>query len=298
MNIYDNNKQLLNVMGGDSYNLATDFEVRKAILDLLGGDSSNCNSIYEVDKQILNIYLEGGGGTSGGGEKAKVLTLDIDDSCIVDGTWGAESIDTSLMTDMSQMFDGCSSLQSLDVSGWDTSKVTDISSMFDGCSSLQSLDVSGWDTSNVTNMRTMFYLCSSLTQLDVSNWDTSNVTNISYMFDSCSSLQSLDVSGWDVSNVTNIDDIFYNCNKLTTLIGGRTIDEVISNNISALNGLKIYINLRYTILDRASLRALINGLANLSSTSSQPLYLGSTLIANLTEEDIAIATAKNWTISV
>ena len=65
MNIYDNNKQLLNVMGGDSYNLATDFEVRKAILDLLGGDSSNCNSIYEVDKQILNIYLEGGGGTGG-----------------------------------------------------------------------------------------------------------------------------------------------------------------------------------------------------------------------------------------
>ena len=65
MNIYDNNKQLLNVMGGDSYNLATDYEVRKAILDLLGGDSSNCNSIYEVDKQILNIYLEGGGGTGG-----------------------------------------------------------------------------------------------------------------------------------------------------------------------------------------------------------------------------------------
>ena len=298
MNIYENNKQLLTVMGGDSYNLATDYEVRKAILDTLGGDSSICSNIYEVDKQILKIYLEGGGGTSGGGEKAKVLTLYIDDSCIVDGTWGAESIDTSLMTDMSQMFNGCSSLQSLDVSGWDTSKVTDISSMFKGCSSLQSLDVSGWDTSNVTTMNTMFYHCSSLTQLDVSNWDTSNVTNISYMFIGCSSLQSLDVSGWDVSNVTNIDDIFYNCNKLTTLIGGRTIDEVISNNISALNGLKIYINLRYTILDRASLRALINGLANLSSTSSQPLYLGSTLIANLTEEDIAIATAKNWTISV
>ena len=327
MNIYDNNKQLLNVMGGDSYNLATDFEVRKAILDLLGGDSSNCNSIYEVDKQILNIYLEGGGGTSGGGEKAKVLTLDIDDSCIVDGTWGAESIDTSLMTDMRNMFNGCSSLQSLDVSGWDTSNVTtmntmfyhcssltqldvsnwdtsnvtNISYMFNGCSSLQSLDVSGWDTSNVTTMNTMFYHCSSLTQLDVSNWDTSNVTKMNSMFNGCSSLQSLDVSGWDVSNVTNvtnIDDIFYNCNKLTTLIGGRTIDEVISNNISALNGLKIYINLRYTILDRASLRALINGLANLSSTSSQPLYLGSTLIANLTEEDIAIATAKNWTISV
>ena len=349
MNIYENNKQLLTAMGGDSANLATDYEVRKAILELLGGDTSTCNSIYEVDKQILNIYLEGGVGT-GGGEKAKVLKLDIDDTCIVDGTWGAEGIDTSLMTSFLQMFDGCKTLTQVDVSGWNTSNVTDMGYMFQncsvlqtldlsnwvtskvtkmnvmfyGCSSLQTLDVSGWNTSNVTNMSNMFYSCSSLQTLDVTNfdtsnvttmgsmfyrcsslqtldvsgWNTSNVTNMSNMFSGCSSLQTLDVSGWDTSNVTDtIDSIFYNCNNLNTLIGDRTIDEVISNNISALNGLKNTISFRNTILDRASLRAIINGLADLSSTSSQYLLLGSTLIAKLTEEDIAIATSKNWTIS-
>jgi surface protein len=270
MNIYDNNKQLLSAMGGNADNYSTDFEVRKAILDALGGDSSKCYSIYEVDKQILNIYLEGGGGT-GGSEKVKVFSLKVNNSCIVDGTWNCDMIDTSNVTSMDSMFKNCSSLQTLDVSGLDTSNVKDMSSVFDGCSSLQTLDVSGFDTSNVKYM--------------------------SSMFNDCSSLQTLDVSGFDTSNVTSIGTMFNDCDKLTTLIGGRTIDDVLSNNISALNGLKKNISFSYTQLDRASLRAVINGLADLTGSTSGTFDLDTTLMTKLTEEDIAIATAKNWTIS-
>ncbi|MDY3026021.1 MAG: BspA family leucine-rich repeat surface protein, partial [Candidatus Faecivicinus sp.] len=54
-----------------------------------------------------------------------------------------------------------------------------------GCSSLTSLDVSGFDTSNVTIMSWMFAGCSSLTSLDVSSFDTSKVTNMWWMFDGC-----------------------------------------------------------------------------------------------------------------
>jgi hypothetical protein len=105
------------------------------------------------------------------------------------------------------------------------------------------------------------------------------------------------VSNWDTSNATIVGAMFRGCSSLQTLIGGRTIEEVISNNISALNGLKINIILSSTILDRASLRALINGLADLTGSTSQKLTLGSTLKAKLTAEDIAIATSKNWTIA-
>ena len=105
-------------------------------------------------------------------------------------------------------FSGCTSLTSLDVSGWDTSNVTNMSHMFYLCTSLTSLDVSGWDTSNVTNMYNMFNYCEKLTSLDVSGWDTSNVTNMSHMFYLCTSLTSLDVSGWDTSNVTNMKNLF------------------------------------------------------------------------------------------
>ena len=325
MNIYENNKQLLTVMGGDSYNLATDFEVRKAILDLLGGDSSICSNIYEVDKQILKIFQEGCGGTSGGGEKAKVLTLEIDDSCIVDGTWGAESIDTSLMTKFNQMFMNCKTLTKLDVSGWNTSNVTDMYSMFYGCSSLQTLDVSGWDTSKLKYMSSVFFSCKSLTQLDVSNWDTSNVTTMRTMFYHCNALTQLDVSGWNTSNVTNMSSVFGNCNALTQLdltnwdaskvtsintfcdlgtfnsnslnvVGGLTYDEVVLNNICILNGLSVSANKIFGHeADSASYRALINGLADLTGSTTQNLSFYS--LSRLTDEDIAIATAKNWTIS-
>ena len=60
MTIYENNKQLLTTICGNSDSYSTDFEVRKAILDALGGDSSICSNIYEVDKQILKIFQEGG----------------------------------------------------------------------------------------------------------------------------------------------------------------------------------------------------------------------------------------------
>ena len=294
MTIYENNKQLLNTIGGNADNYSTDFEVRKAILDALGGDSSMCSNIYEVDLQILKIFQESGGA---GGEKVKVKTLTVKNDCIVDGYWPAENIDTINVMDMYGVFEKCSSLQSLDVSGWNTSNVMNMTYMFRRCCSLQLLDVSNFDTNNVTDMNSMFRECSSLQSLDVSNFDTNNVTNMGYMFYYCSSLQSLDVSGWNTSKVMNMSSMFNSCKKLTTLIGGRTIDEVLSDNISALNGLKINISLNDTILDRASLRALINGLADLTGSTSQTLTLGVTLKAKLTEEDIAIATSKNWTIS-
>ena len=303
------------------------FEVRKATLDLLGGNSSNCSNIYEVDLEILKIYEEGGGGSTGSGGKAKVKKIVINNNCIVDGKWNANAIDTSLLTTMHQMFWSCSSLIELDLSGWNTSNVTSISNMFLGCSSLQSVDgLSDWDTSNVTNMSSLFESCSSLIELDLSGWNTSNVTNISYMFRRCKILQNLNLSGWNTSNVTNMSNIFYNANinnlditgwtdvsnvtsivsfcssstNIPSFIGGRTIDDVINNNITILNGLKIassnYLLGRYA--DRASVRALINGLADLTGQSTVTLNLTSTeVIDRLTDEDIAIATAKNWTIA-
>jgi surface protein len=114
---------------------------------------------------------------------------------------GLNNLDTSKVEDMSMMFDGCSSMQSLDVSGFDTSKVTDMCCMFNDCSSLQSLDVSGFDTSKVEDMSYMFGHCSSMQSLDVSGFNTSKVTNMNGMFWGCSSLQSLDVSGFNTSKV-------------------------------------------------------------------------------------------------
>ena len=117
----------------------------------------------------------------------------------------------------SNMFSGCSSLTSLDLSKFDTSSATSMSNMFSGCSSLGSLDLSSLDTSKVTDMRYMLYGCSSLTSLDLSKFDTSNVANMSGMFCNCSSLESIDLSSLNTSKVTSMYTMFYGCASLTSL---------------------------------------------------------------------------------
>ena len=88
---------------------------------------------------------------------------------------------------MCRMFDGCSSLSSLDLSSFDTSNVTRMDYMFLGCSSLSSLDLSNFDNSSVTTMNNMFNGCSSLSNLDLSNFDMGHVTDMRYMFLNCAS---------------------------------------------------------------------------------------------------------------
>ena len=167
---------------------------------------------------------------------------------------GISNLNTDSVTNMGSMFNGCSSLTSIDVSNFNTNNVTNMSSMFSGCSSLTSIDVSNFNTNNVTDMRLMFDGCSSLTTLDVSNFDTSNVIDMSFMFRcsefdnnfqetisslqqivglenfdtsnvvdmgsmfwGCISLNSLDVSHFNTSSTTKLDRMFWDCSSLTSI---------------------------------------------------------------------------------
>ena len=140
---------------------------------------------------------------------------------------GIKYFNTSNVTSMANMFNGCTNLANLDVSGFNTKNVTNMQYMFRGCSSLTNLDVSGFDTGNVTSMALMFSGCTNLTSLDVSGFDTGKVTDMSDMFSSCSSLTSLDVSGFDTGNVTSMYSMFSSCSSLTSLdVSGFDTGEV------------------------------------------------------------------------
>lgn len=58
------------------------------------------------------------------------------------------------------MFDGCSSLTSLDLSGFNTARATDMSSMFENCTSLQTIYAKDWDSDAYSY--NMFNGCTSL----------------------------------------------------------------------------------------------------------------------------------------
>jgi surface protein len=156
----------------------------------------------------------------------------------------AGNTDTSLVTNMDEMFRDCYDLVSLDMDGLDSSSVTgmqnmfrncqvldgpnidfskldtsssvDMNWMFSGCRRVVNMDLSSFDTSSVTGMRAMFDFCDiNLTGLNVSNFDTSSVVDMSNMFADCQNLISIDLSSFNTPSVTTMNNMFSNCRDLT-----------------------------------------------------------------------------------
>lgn len=127
------------------------------------------------------------------------------------------NIDTSKVTNMSEMFNNNMNLQSLDLSNFDTSKVEDMSFMFWACKAIEKLDLSSFDTSNVENMQGILGGCENLEKLDVSSFNTSNVKYMQDMFWECINLKELDLSSFDTSKVENMTDMFDQCRNLKSV---------------------------------------------------------------------------------
>ena len=221
------------------------------------------------------------------------------------------NLDTSSVTNMSGMFKECTNLTSLDVSNFDTSNVTSMASMFSYCPNLTSLDASNFDTSNVTSMTSMFSNCYNLTSLDVSNFDTSKVINMTSMFLGNWNLTSLDVSNFDTSKVINMSYMFYSDSELTDLYMNFDVRSIkddifnyddiffgchkLTNVIGKFEGTEYNLDLHYSPLTAASAMVFINGLATV--TEKRTLALSATTYDSLTNEQIAIATSKGWTVT-
>ena len=187
------------------------------------------------------------------------------------------------------MFSGCTSLQT--VPQFDTSKVTNMSEMFSYCSSLTT--VPQFDTSSATNMSSMFNNCESLTT--VPQFDTSSVTNMSSMFSYCSSLTT--VPQFDTSKVSSISSMFSSCTNLTDV--GGLINLGMQSNLSTPTSKYSGIFYNCKNITRESVINIFNGLYDRAAAgySNLTLIFEPDVINRLTEDDIAIATNKGWTIS-
>ena len=130
---------------------------------------------------------------------------------------GIENLNTENVTSMRDMFNGCSSLTSLDLTNFNTAKVTDMKLLFANCSALESLDLSMFNTENVTSMPSMFNGAKNLKTLNVSSFNTEKVKNMGHMFANCPNLTSLDLSSFNTKGVEYVDNIFKNCSNLTTI---------------------------------------------------------------------------------
>lgn len=232
-------------------------------------------------------------------------------------------LDTSNGTSFYRMFHGCKNLTEIPL--LDTSNGITFYEMFLGCTSLTEIPL--FDTSNATSTYGMFYNCSNLTtipQLDLSKTDTcyamfynctsltsvpelntSNSSNFQGMFQGAGKLTTIPLL--DTSNGTNFKTTFYNCNQLKSL-RITTVNSDMST--STFNGCKsltdmtigegfahsIYLNYSNN-LTQESLHGMIENLADLTGNESKYFTIGSTNLAKIDEEHIAMLNTKNWTYS-
>ena len=83
----------------------------------------------------------------------------------------------------SSMFEGCTSIEELNLSSFDTSAARYMSFMFSGCTSLSNLVLTGINTSNVADFTDFLRGCESLASVDLSSLNTTSAEDMNCFFD-------------------------------------------------------------------------------------------------------------------
>ena len=289
-------------------------QAKTAIAQSITAKGVECSADDQLSSYASKIDSITTGSTGGTGEKFVVPNgLKFGYSTVFDPSL----YDVSNVTDMRSMFSNCSGLTGeLDLSSWNVSNVTTMEYMFNQCSKLTSIDLSGWNTTNVRTISNIFSNCNNLTTLDLSNFDTSNVISLGYAFNGCSGLINLDLSNFDTSKVTGLTYTFGGCSGLTTLnLSSFNLLNVLDMarmfyNCKSLTNLQLNDlghNQKCTSLDlspcsaltKDSILFLFNNAfdrATAGYTTAFTITLNATTKALLTEDEIAIATNKGFTV--
>lgn len=156
----------------------------------------------------------------------------------------------------------------------DTSNCNSAMFAFYQCSSL--LSIEDLDLSNATTCESMFNGCAAITSIGTLN--TENCTIMKNMFYRCTNLETIE--GLDCTAATNLTDIFNSCTKLTDV---------------GLTNIKTNLTIPSNLLTHDCLVGLIDELVDVNE--ARTLTVGATNIAKLTDDEIAVATAKNWTLA-
>ena len=186
---------------------------------------------------------------------------------------------TDNVEDMGAMLAGCDAVTSFDLRHFKTSKVKQMSNMFSGCDNLASLDLSSFNTENVESMYNMFHGCKALTSLDLTSFNTQNVKEMADMFSDCSKLKSLDLRNFNTANVTSMSDMFDGCVALTSL----DVSSFVTSNVTDMSSMFAYcrrlseLDIRnFTINSETNVWGFINGIGYYSGSSENiPIYVTS-----------------------
>lgn len=205
---------------------------------------------------------------------------------------GLKNWNTSKVTSLYRMFCGNSRIQAdnPDLSTWDVSNVTDMTGAFEGggavsANSIPELNLSGWNTSKVTSLDTTFRSCTVFNKLNLTGWKFNSVGTMQYTFQDS---RFIEITGFSFPpNVKNYP-ITFRMGYLVDFIASGTIRHDLATfpNFDSNKNLSV-----------DSLVSLLNCLQDATSVKTKNLVIGAANIAKLNEDQLAIATNKNWTLS-
>ena len=214
-------------------------------------------------------------------------------------------INTSNVNSMVGAFMNCSSLKSIPL--LDTSNVTNFNQAFAYCKNLQEIPL--LDTSNATTTYGMFSDCTALARIPL--LDTSKVENMSNMFSNCYALET--IPELNTSNAVSVESMFSMSPKINNLplldftnvgnaanfLGYNWDTNMAITTLAGFHNLRINFDVSNCInLTAESLMNIINEALDLTTGGwTCTLTFGTTNIEKLTEEQIAIASSKGWTIA-
>lgn len=177
--------------------------------------------------------------------------------------------DTSKVTNWNTTFSGCKKLK--EIPPFDMSEGTVFNATFESCSSLESLDL---DVPKAANFISTFYQCGSLRSVKLNNAIAKDWSRAFYY---CSNLENVEI---DMTNATNTNNMFY---------GARSIVELKIKNL----GISISIN-DSPLISKTSVLYLFENAQTV--TSSPTITLHADVFGQLTEDEIAIATEKGFSV--
>ena len=150
---------------------------------------------------------------------------------------------------MDEMFRYCSSLKTINFGhNFDTRNVINMRYMFDGCSSLETLDLSNFNTTALKYAIGMFMNCDNLVNIE-QHFTFENLINSGSMFYNCRKLKKIDLSGVVAKNLKRAPYMFFNCNSLTSIDLRNLVAEKIEETEKIFynlpdNGILIYNSLK------------------------------------------------------
>ena len=203
--------------------------------------------------------------------------------------WGEDTADWGITT-LQNTFRGCYTLRDTDFWDWNTSgwKVTNLTGTFASFWGYKKIDLTHWDTSgwNVTTMTEMFRYNRCIDEVDMSTWDVNGWTNLTvlrYMFEDCGSLRIIKVPNLPYKGTSaNLGNSGIPTHYFCQYFSG--ISTTLAHSYAGCHMLSI-----------ESLVSILERLPEVSTATTITFNQYQKL--KLTDEQIAIATAKGWTVA-